>query len=886
MKHLLPDWGMGTFSFKSFKMTVLSKCLLMLLVCCWSLQMASAQVTPTSTQLMVYSPDGLSGRPDMAKHNDDMYIVYTEGKKHWGEVVKYNLTTGATVYGTRLFPTIGKNDASHNDATIAVDGDGYIHVMIGMHNDKMKYYKSDNPEDPTSFTNLSTSMPGYNDTGMYEKQYTYPDAATASNGDVIFVLRRNGLGTDGNSKQHYEKQDLYHYDLSTGQWSMVWIKGKDADASGELYRNAYMSRIFADDNNNIHIGTVWSWYHNGNNTFQRGTYLKYDVSTGNCYKADGTDVTAQLPIYVDDTDGSVDFFFNSGEPWGKIKLELQTPHVTLNDLGHPVMSFARNWEPSLSKGADDRDPGLPDPIMKRTISYWDGSSWNLVDSLSEETAGGRPLISNTAGQLNTYSRDLATTRYIVSSTDNGVTWGSEFDDGGTGWLPALVKVSPNKDLVLASHRLFEFTYETSGPIADFSANITSVEEGGSITFTDQSSGSPTSWAWTFTGGTPSSSTAQNPVIVYNTAGTYEVALTVTNAEGSDVETKTGYITVTVPGSNPPVADFSADVTSVVEGGSVSFTDLSTNSPTSWDWTFTGGSPASSTSQNPVIVYNAEGTYTVQLTATNADGSDGETKVSYITVTAAGGGGCTVYNTEGFESGWGIWYDGGSNCDLVNNPAMAATGNYCVDIKNGNGSSYTRTTDQDLSAYASAEFSLSFITDGLSTGESFTVNVSNNSGADWTLMKRYVEGTDFTDGVRVNDVLTTSGITLTANSRFKIIGEMNSKNDHVFLDDLEIRGCASGGARMSSMTTVVSSELDVQLYPNPAHNLMNVQINKVLDVNSTQVMVYNIMGAKMSNYNVSFDADVLKLDVSQLPQGVYLISLILGDERIDKRFVVK
>ncbi len=81
----------------------------------------------------------------------------------------------------------------------------------------------------------------------------------------------------------------------------------------------------------------------------------------------------------------------------------------------------------------------------------------------------------------------------------------------------------------------------------------------------------------------------------------------------------------------PVAEFSGTPTTLCEGNTVAFTDLSTNTPTSWSWTFTGGTPSSSTSQNPTITYNTSGTYQVVLTATNASGSDIETKVGYITV---------------------------------------------------------------------------------------------------------------------------------------------------------------------------------------------------------------------------------------------------------------
>lgn len=87
---------------------------------------------------------------------------------------------------------------------------------------------------------------------------------------------------------------------------------------------------------------------------------------------------------------------------------------------------------------------------------------------------------------------------------------------------------------------------TGAPIANFSGTPTSIVEGAQVVFTDISNNGGntiTSRSWSFAGGTPSTSTATNPTITYNTAGTYNVSLTVTNSEGSDSETKTGYITV-------------------------------------------------------------------------------------------------------------------------------------------------------------------------------------------------------------------------------------------------------------------------------------------------------------------------------------------------------
>jgi PKD repeat protein len=81
------------------------------------------------------------------------------------------------------------------------------------------------------------------------------------------------------------------------------------------------------------------------------------------------------------------------------------------------------------------------------------------------------------------------------------------------------------------------------PQAEFSANTTIVSPSSIIIFTDLSLNSPVSWNWLFPGGTPSVSSSQNPIIQYNTLGSYDVTLIVGNAFGSDTITKPNYITV-------------------------------------------------------------------------------------------------------------------------------------------------------------------------------------------------------------------------------------------------------------------------------------------------------------------------------------------------------
>jgi len=168
------------------------------------------------------------------------------------------------------------------------------------------------------------------------------------------------------------------------------------------------------------------------------------------------------------------------------------------------------------------------------------------------------------------------------------------------------------------------------PVANFTADHTSGCAPLNVTFTDLSTpiGEILSWSWDF--GDGSNSTLQNPSHQYS-AGNYTVSLNVTNACGSDNMTKIDYITV----KPAPVANFTASDQNPCVNTPILFTDSSTGNLTSWTWNFPGGTPSNATGVGPqTVTYSSAGTYTVNLTVTNACGNDTESKTNYITVNPA------------------------------------------------------------------------------------------------------------------------------------------------------------------------------------------------------------------------------------------------------------
>lgn len=97
-----------------------------------------------------------------------------------------------------------------------------------------------------------------------------------------------------------------------------------------------------------------------------------------------------------------------------------------------------------------------------------------------------------------------------------------------------------------------------------------------------------------------------------------------------------YATGSRPLGLEPVSNFSADLRTGSAPLKVQFFDLSANEPTGWNWTFQGGTPATSTAQNPSVTYSTPGTYKVTLVAANAFGNNTNAKTAYIVVTATTG----------------------------------------------------------------------------------------------------------------------------------------------------------------------------------------------------------------------------------------------------------
>ncbi len=387
------------------------------------------------------------------------------------------------------------------------------------------------------------------------------------------------------------------------------------------------------------------------------------------------------------------------------------------------------------------------PLALMSVKYTSASpELPTADFKADVTSGTVPLTVNftdaSSGNISSYSWDFDNDGTVDSTEQNPV---HTYTAAGNYTVNLTVSNADGSDSEVKTDYIMVSEPLPNAPVANFTATPTSGTAPLTVNFTDQSTGTVSSYSWDFNNDGNVDSTEQSPSYTYGTAGTYTVNLTVIGPGGSDSEVKTGYVKVTVSSPGKPVAAFSASPASGKTPLTVTFTDTSTGTPTKWKWSF--GDGASSTIQNPKHKYSKAGKYTVILTVTNAKGSNTVTETDYIKVIAkpvanftssvtSGKASLNVVFTDtsaGTPSGW-IWEFGDGSRSFVENPThkYSKAGTYTVNltVKNAAGrNTVTKTEHIKVTAKPVANFTSSVTSGKAPLNVKFT-DTSTGTPATW------------------------------------------------------------------------------------------------------------------------------------------------------------
>jgi len=569
----------------------------------------------------------VDARDSYDTHLVDEYNSDSGHKQNWNETPPWPTYSSGTPYTdsdsdgmadtweTARFGNLSRNGKGD------YDGDGYLDLEEFL-----------NASDPLASAPPVADFSGSPTSGTIPLTVNFTDSSTNTPTSWSWAFGDGGTSTAQNPSHQYTASDYYTVSLTATN-----AQGQDTETKTD-YITANTT-IFSDD----FESNFDKWTDGGTTDWDRATAQKHagsysahagssdnDLISDNINISGYSSITIELWYRDDDIDDADDIY---------LQLYDGSAYDNMFELGNSTEDTWNYYTTTIYNSGGDAQYFISNFRIKFEGTSIDSGENLWIDDVKiggVSTSPPSPPVANFTA--NPTSGTIPLTVYFTdSSTNTPTSWSWTFGDSGTSTAQ-----NPSHQYTSSGSYTVTLTATNAGgsdgetktnyitastqpaPVANFSGSPTSGTVPLTVNFTDSSTNTPTSWSWSF--GDSGTSTAQNPSHQYTAAGNYTVTLTATNAGGSDGETKTNYITVTVPA---PVANFSGTPTSGLKNLAVSFTDSSTNSPTSWSWNF--GDSGTSTAQNPSHTYTAFGKYIVTLTATNAGGSDDEIKTNYIAV---------------------------------------------------------------------------------------------------------------------------------------------------------------------------------------------------------------------------------------------------------------
>lgn len=405
------------------------------------------------------------------------------------------------------------------------------------------------------------------------------------------------------------------------------------------------------------------------------------------------------------------------------------------------------------------------------------------------------------------------------------------------------------------------------PSAEFTASSTTGCTPLQVTYESTYDGNVTAYHWEFEGGAPATSTDPNPTVTYNSPGTYDVSLQVENGFGMDTVLRKDYILV----EQKPASDFSY----TTDGLDVQFFQEIQGEYSTLNWDFGDGN--TSTEENPLHTYSAFGEYNVVLTSTNACGSTSHDLTVILSQSATAV--FKLSETSGCEPFTVQMVNSSSGSDLTFEWFFPG------------GTPSTSTEKEPTVTYSSV---------GL---YDVTLIAGNAYSQDTAIRKEYVEVlpmpiADFQ--YELNDL----NVQLTQMSEFADLyhwdfgnGETSTESDpevnYAEYGEYTVRLLVSNqcGEDSISKDLFLTTSLekpgtaDFNVYPNPAHDVLHLSFSESM-AGAVKVQLINLSGILVYGEDMVIDgAEERRLELSELPAGMYLVK-VQADRGISYKKILK
>ena len=377
---------------------------------------------------------------------------------------------------------------------------------------------------------------------------------------------------------------------------------------------------------------------------------------------------------------------------------------------------------------------------------------------------------------------------------------------------------------------------------------------------------------------------------------------------------TGVLDTNAP-SCVPIADFMANHFVLCAGGNVSFLDQSYGGVVdNWNWTFTGGTPSTSTDQNPVVVYDTPGTYPVKLMVSNLNGADSLIRNAYVLVADPATADTTPI-IEDFETttlnDWIILNDVGNAWALTNTASVSGSKSLALmNFDNNTAGGYDEIISPIFDLTTLPDGALPLLTFQLAytarydagtilTGpdtiyDRLSLYVSNDCGATWTqkynktgenLVTTPGYADDFvpTDTMWRQESVSLSYSSLSESDvRFKFVFYSNGGNN-LYIDDINITSPWFGTEE------TLLDPAHVNIYPNPTNDKADICFYVPTAVPVT-VRVYDLTGRLIYTTDetiFSQGGHTLTLSKEDLGgRGAYIVNVRVDDRTVNKKLIIQ
>lgn len=356
------------------------------------------------------------------------------------------------------------------------------------------------------------------------------------------------------------------------------------------------------------------------------------------------------------------------------------------------------------------------------------------------------------------------------------------------------------------------------------------------------------------------------------------------------------------------ADFSASKTSICPGEDVQFTNTTYNVSNGWTWSFPGGSPETSTDENPIVNYAVPGVYEVELVSTDGVDSDTETKVGYITVLENSS---SLPFFEGFENyttlaGSTLW----SVNNIGNNAAWQistlASHSGVKSVRLGNFGQPDGNKDELVSAgqdllgadplNTTLSFRYAYRKRNSNNLEYLKVFISNNCGTTW-LQKKTLGGNALSNQVVASSWTPTSSDWVTVhvtnfptaymveNFRYKFVFESDGGNN-IFLDDINLYSGPPSEENVLELNDLANIK-QLNLYPNPATSEINLSFDLATN-ESVELIITDVTGKVIQSNTIDAKTgkNLVMMDLENQSNGLYFVTMKSQTSQQTLQFVKK